>query len=50
MVKDIMEMAIEDKLDQKLYPFLSGRGSGPVPASARRFVVVPSSKLQFKLF
>lgn len=28
MVKDVMEQAIEDKLDQRQFPFLSGRSSG----------------------
>jgi len=35
MLKDVMEMAIEDKLDQRLFPFLSGRGSGSVSTGVR---------------
>ena len=37
MLKDVMEMAIEDKLDQRLFPFLSGRGSGSVSTGVRRY-------------
>ncbi|XP_078493665.1 syntaxin-binding protein 1 [Ciona intestinalis] len=35
IIKDIMEMAIEDKLDQRLFPFLSGRGSGSGSTSVK---------------
>ena len=35
-----MEQAIEDKLDQKLYPFLSGRSAGSGTSDARRYVRV----------
>lgn len=35
MLKDVMELAIEDKLDQRLFPFLSGRGSGSVSTGVR---------------
>uniref|UniRef100_H2YQS7 Syntaxin binding protein 1a n=1 Tax=Ciona savignyi TaxID=51511 RepID=H2YQS7_CIOSA len=35
MMKDVMEMAIEDKLDQRLFPFLSGRGSGSGSTSVK---------------
>nr|CAB3266680.1 syntaxin-binding protein 1-like [Phallusia mammillata] len=35
MVKDVMEMAIEDKLDQKIFPFLSGRGASSGSTAVR---------------
>lgn len=35
MLKDVMVMAIEDKLDQKIFPFLSGRGAASSKTGAR---------------
>jgi len=35
ILKDIMMMAIEDKLDEKLFPFLSGRGAATSKTGAR---------------
>ncbi|XP_076823508.1 syntaxin-binding protein 1-like isoform X1 [Clavelina lepadiformis] len=35
MIKDVMETAIEDKLDQRLFPFLSGRGTGSSSTGVR---------------
>lgn len=35
MLKDVMLMAIEDKLDSKIFPFLSGRGAASSKTGAR---------------
>lgn len=39
IIKDLMEQAIEDKLDQKVFPFLSGRSSGTVSSGVRRYKI-----------
>ena len=38
VIKDVMEQAIADKLDQKLFPYLNCRSAGSGASDARRLV------------